>query len=66
MPGWPTGPLMVAVARDDLADLVDVLLDNVFAHTPKPAAFAVHLDRLDGWVRLVVEDEGDGPDAARR
>ena len=60
------GPLMVAVARDDLADLVDVLLDNVFAHTTEPAAFAVHLDRLDGWVRLVVEDEGDGPDAARR
>ncbi|MET1058999.1 MAG: HAMP domain-containing sensor histidine kinase [Nocardioides sp.] len=55
------GPLMVAVARDDLADLVDVLIDNVFAHTAEPAAFAVHLDRLDGSVRLVVEDEGDGP-----
>ena len=56
-----TGPLMVAVAGDDLADLVDVLIDNVFAHTTEPAAFAVHLDRLDDSARLVVEDEGDGP-----
>ena len=28
--------------REDLADLVDVLLDNVFAHTAEPAGFAVH------------------------
>jgi signal transduction histidine kinase len=55
------GPLPVAVAEDDLADLVDVLIDNVFAHTPEPAGFAVYLDRVDDAVRLVVEDEGAGP-----
>lgn len=55
------GPLPVAVAGDDLADLVDVLIDNVFAHTAEPAGFAVHLDQVDGAVRLVVADEGTGP-----
>ena len=32
-----------AVAQDDLADLVDVLVDNVFAHTPEGTAFRVDL-----------------------
>ena len=27
-------PRLVAMAPDDLADLLDVLVDNVFAHTP--------------------------------
>ena len=54
------GPLPVAVAGDDLADLVDVLIDNVFAHTVEPVGFAVRLDLVDGAVRLVVEDEGAG------
>ncbi len=55
------GPLPVGLAGDDLADLVDVLVDNVFAHTVEPAAFAVRLDLVGREVRLVVEDEGGGP-----
>ena len=55
------GPLPVALAPEDLVDLVDVLLDNVFAHTDEPAGFSVTLDRHDSDVRLVVEDEGGGP-----
>lgn len=55
------GPVPVALASDDLADLVDVLLDNVFAHTPEPAGFSVTLLRDGAEVRLVVEDDGDGP-----
>ena len=39
------GPLLVALAADDLADLVDVLVDNVFAHTAEPTGFAVRLER---------------------
>jgi signal transduction histidine kinase len=54
------GPLVVAVAPEDLTDLVDVLIDNVFAHTAEPAGFAVRLERHGGLVRLVVEDEGEG------
>jgi signal transduction histidine kinase len=57
------GPLPVALASEDLADLVDVLLDNVFAHTEEPAGFSVTLDRHDSDVRLVVEDDGGGPES---
>ena len=43
----PPGPLHVPVAGDDLADLVDVLVDNVFAHTPDGTPFEVEL--ADRW-----------------
>ncbi|WP_432476279.1 ATP-binding protein [Nocardioides sp. GXQ0305] len=55
------GPLPVPLAADDLADLVDVLVDNVFAHTAEPTAFSVDLDRPGGEVRLRIEDQGVGP-----
>ena len=57
----PEEPLPVALAAEDLADLVDVLVDNVFAHTGEPAGFRVTLDRHGGEARLVVEDDGEGP-----
>jgi signal transduction histidine kinase len=57
----PEGELPVPVAPDDLADLIDVLIDNVFAHTPEQTAFAVRLGVEDGTVRLVVSDDGPGP-----
>jgi len=53
----------VRVAPDDLADLVDCLIDNVFAHTPEQTPFAVSLAEEDGTVRLVVSDDGPGPAA---
>lgn len=34
---------LVALARDDLTDLVDVLVDNVFAHTPEGVPLAISL-----------------------
>jgi signal transduction histidine kinase len=57
----PEGELPVPVAPDDLADLVDCLIDNVFAHTPEQTPFAVSLAEEDGTVRLVVSDDGPGP-----
>jgi signal transduction histidine kinase len=57
----PEGEVTVGVAPDDLADLVDVLIDNVFAHTPERTPFAVRLDVEDGTARLVVSDDGPGP-----
>ena len=59
----PEGELPVRVAPDDLADLVDCLIDNVFAHTPEQTPFAVRLAEEDGKVRLVVSDDGPGPAA---
>lgn len=56
----PTGPLEVPVAREDLTDVVDVLVDNVFAHTPPGTPFAVTLAASGERVRLVVLDEGPG------
>jgi signal transduction histidine kinase len=60
----PDEPLSVPVAADDLADLVDVLVDNVFAHTPEPAGFRVRLVRLGGVAHLTVTDDGPGPAAS--
>ena len=74
----PTGPLLVPLAVDDLTDVVDVLVDNIFAHTPEgtPFAVALRLDggpdggpdgRLDGDTAvLLVTDGGAGPSGVRR
>ena len=51
-----------AILADDLRDLLDVLIDNVFAHTDEGTPFSVDLDvRPDGVIDLVVDDEGPGP-----
>jgi signal transduction histidine kinase len=60
----PDEPLVVRVAADDLTDLVDVLIDNVFAHTPDGTAFEVSLDLVGEVARLVVADHGPGIGAA--
>ncbi|GLX93357.1 HAMP domain-containing sensor histidine kinase [Herbidospora sp. NBRC 101105] len=54
------GPLPVPVRAEDLAALVDLLLENVFAHTPEGTAFAVDLTARPGGARLTVSDEGPG------
>ena len=57
----PPVPVPVRVARDDLAACADILLENVFAHTPEGAAFAVRLSRrAGGGAWLVVADDGPG------
>jgi signal transduction histidine kinase len=58
----PTGPLWVALERDDLSDLLDVLVDNVFAHTPEGVSLGIHLDheRVEDLAVLTVTDGGAG------
>ncbi|GAA5152063.1 HAMP domain-containing sensor histidine kinase [Nocardioides marinquilinus] len=55
-----TGPVAVRAGEGDLVALVDVLLDNVFSHTPDDAAVAVRLSAADDGLVLVVDDAGPG------
>jgi signal transduction histidine kinase len=59
------GELPVRVTADDLRTCMDVLLENVFSHTPDGVALAVRLSaRAAGGAWLVVSDDGPGfPDA---
>jgi signal transduction histidine kinase len=55
------GELPVLVSGDDLRTCMDILLENVFAHTPDGAALAVRLSRrAAGGAWLVVTDSGPG------
>jgi signal transduction histidine kinase len=67
LPGWR---IPVMVSAQDMAASLDVLLENVFAHTPEGTAFSVRVSvRARGGAWLVVSDDGPGfthPDAARR
>jgi len=52
---------VVQVSREDLATCADVLLENVFTHTPEGAGLAVRLSqRVGGGAWLVVADDGPG------
>jgi len=54
------GPLVVPVSERDLADLLDVLIDNVFAHTPEGTGCTVSLRVAEATCVLVVSDDGPG------
>ena len=56
----PPGPHLVRLERDDVAAAVDVLLGNVFAHTPEGTAYALRVHARDGRAQLTVEDAGPG------
>jgi signal transduction histidine kinase len=50
----------IAADPQDIVDAVDVLLDNVFAHTEPGTGFAVEVRRHQDVVELVVADDGPG------
>jgi signal transduction histidine kinase len=63
----PPGRHLVRLSAADAAAAVDVLLGNVFAHTPEGAPYQVGLVAAGGRVRLRVDDAGPGiaePEAA--
>ena len=65
-----SGQLPVRVSGEDLAACMDILLENVFAHTPDGAGLAIRLSRrAAGGAWLAVADDGPGfrsPDPTER
>ena len=52
---------LVRASKHDVEALIDVLLDNVFTHTPEGTALSVTVDLRDGGgLTLTVEDAGSG------
>lgn len=57
------GDHLVPVPAHELGALVDVLIENVFAHTPQGTGYQIRVRALgDGRTELVVEDSGSGFD----
>jgi signal transduction histidine kinase len=57
----PDQPLRARLSANELADVVDVLIDNVFAHTEEGTPVEIWVvPRADGAVVLTVEDAGVG------
>lgn len=61
----PSAGLRVGLSALELGDVVDILIDNVFAHTSEGTGLAVTLNGADGTTTLVVRDEGPGFPARR-
>ena len=56
----PPGPHLVRLDGGSVAAALDVLLGNVFAHTPDGTPYALAVHAHDGRAQLVVEDAGAG------
>jgi len=57
----PNRPMRASLDAAELADVIDVLIDNVFAHTDEGVPLEVWVaPRADGAVLLTVEDGGTG------
>ena len=56
----PSGGAPVELSRLDADDVVDILIDNVFAHTGEAVDFGVAVRLGEREVRLLVYDEGPG------
>ena len=56
----PDHPIFVRLSAADVATLVDVLLDNVFTHTPEGTRVLVTVESRDDGACLCVDDDGPG------
>ena len=56
-------PMHIAINNDELEAALDVLIENIFAHTPIGTPFAVSVvASADGGGSLIIEDGGSGFD----
>ena len=56
----PSTPVPVGLSRLDADDVVDILIDNVFAHTDEAVDFGVSVWLSEREVHLLVYDSGPG------
>jgi signal transduction histidine kinase len=56
----PHEPMRVQMPASDLMDLIDICIDNVFAHTAEGVAFGVTLSKSGDGAVLVIADQGPG------
>lgn len=56
----PRSSVMVGLSAVDLRDVLDICLDNVFAHTPEGTPFSVRLATESSTVQVEVADAGPG------
>ena len=56
------GPSLVATSNREVGAAIDVLIDNVFAHTESGTNFRLTVRRLGGDVLIEVTDDGPGLD----
>ena len=56
----PDEPVRVSMMATDVTTIVDVLIDNVFSHTPEGVALSVRVLGSGERVALVIEDDGPG------
>ncbi len=56
----PPQPVQVTLGQLDLGDVVDICIDNIFAHTPDGTGFRLSLEADDHQAVLVIGDEGAG------
>ncbi len=59
-----TGTAWVAISAESLRAAVDVLIENVFAHTDEGTPFRVSVVRMRDRVGLQIDDAGPGMDRA--
>ena len=56
----PERRLPVGMSALELGDVIDICIDNVFAHTEEGTAFAVSLEQVGDQAVLVISDRGAG------
>lgn len=56
----PNQVIRVPVSALELADVVDICLDNIFAHTPDEVGFRIELGASANKATLLVADQGPG------
>lgn len=56
----PDGPVWVVISALDLADSIDICIDNVFAHTDEGVGFTIELTSDRSSARLRITDAGRG------